>query len=261
MAIFNAYVDRVPVFLIAGNTIDETMRRPGAEWDHSIQDAGAIVRDILKWDDLPISLPHFAESAVRAYKIAMTTPAMPVMLVADSELQESPIAPAAKLRIPKLVLATPSQGDSGSVAEAARLLVTAENPVIVADRAARTSAGMISLIEFAEALEAPVIDRGGRMNFPSRHSLNQTERGRELIAEADVILGLELVDFWGTIHSFRDQLHRSSKSSVREGVKLISISNTDLYVKGNYQDIQRYPEVNLAIAADAETTLLRLSML
>ena len=29
-----------------------------------------MVRDYSKWDDLPISLPHFAESAVRAYKIA-----------------------------------------------------------------------------------------------------------------------------------------------------------------------------------------------
>jgi acetolactate synthase I/II/III large subunit len=255
MAIFNAYVDRAPIFMIAGNTLDETMRRPGVEWEHSIQDAGAIVREIVKWDDLPISLPHFAESAVRAYKIAMTTPTMPVLLVADSELQESPISTDTKFRIPKLVMETPPQGDSGSVAEVARLLVAAENPVIIADRAARTPAGMASLIELAETLQASVIDLGGRMNFPSRHPLNQTERSRALIAEADVILGLELADFWGNVHSFSDQLHRSSKSSVKEGAKLISISATDLYVKGNFQDIERYPEVDLAIGGDAEMTL------
>ena len=255
MAIFNAYCDRVPVYLIAGNTIDATMRRPGVEWNHSAQDVAAMVRDFLKWDDLPISLPHFSESAVRAYKIAMTTPTMPVLLVADSELQEGPIAPDAKFHIPKLALATPPQGDSGSVAEAARLLVAAENPVIVADRAARTPAGMMHLIELAEALQAPVIDQGGRLNFPTRHSLNHTQRSRALIADADVILGLELTDFWGTVHSMRDQLHRASKPTTRDGAKLISISATDLYVKGNYQDIQRYPEADLAIAADAETTL------
>ena len=39
---------------------------------HSVQDAAAMVRDFVKWDDMPISLQHFAESAVRAYKIAMT---------------------------------------------------------------------------------------------------------------------------------------------------------------------------------------------
>lgn len=41
-----------------------------------------MLRDYVKWDDLPISLPHFAESAVRAYKIPMTPPMMPVVLVA-----------------------------------------------------------------------------------------------------------------------------------------------------------------------------------
>ena len=88
MAIYNAYCDRVPVYLILGNIIDGTMRVPGVEWFHSVQDAAAMVRDFTKWDDLPISLQHFAESAVRAYKVAMTPPTLPVVLVADGELQE-----------------------------------------------------------------------------------------------------------------------------------------------------------------------------
>ena len=255
MAIFNAYCDRVPMYVIVGNTIDATQRRPGVEWDHSVQDAAALVRDFVKWDDLPASLPHFAESAVRAYKIAMTTPTMPVVLVADAALQEDPIAADAKLQIPKLVIAMPPQGDSGSVADAAKLLVAAQNPVIIAGRTARTPAGMARLIELAETLQAPVIDQGARMNFPSRHPLNQSENARTLIPSADVILGLELTDFWGTVHSYRDQLHRSSKSLTQENAKLISISAGDLYAKGNYQDIQRYQVVDLAIAADAETTL------
>ena len=86
MAIYNAYCDRVPVYLILGNIIDETKRAPGVEWDHSVQDAAAMVRDFTKWDDLPISLEHFAESAVRAYKIAMTPPMLPVVLVADGDI-------------------------------------------------------------------------------------------------------------------------------------------------------------------------------
>jgi acetolactate synthase-1/2/3 large subunit len=255
MAIFNAYCDRAPVYLIAGNSIDETMRRPGVEWEHSVQDVAALVRDFTKWDDLPISLPHFAESAIRAYKIAMTTPTMPVLIVADSELQERPIDKDTAIHIPKMALDSPPQGDSSAVAEAARLLVAAENPVIVADRTARTPAGMARLIELAEALQAAVIDQGGRMNFPTRHPLNQTERSRALISDADVILGLELGDFWGTVHSFRDQVHRTSKPATKSGAKLISITAGDLYTKGNYQDIERYPEVDLAIAGDSEATL------
>ena len=255
MAVYNAYCDYVPLIVIGGNIIDATKRMPPVEWTHSVQDAAALLRDYTKWDDLPISLPQFAESAVRAYKIAMTPPMMPVVLIADGELQENPIPTDARLNIPSLALATPPQGDSAAVAEAARLLIAAENPVLIVDRAARTAAGMALLVELAQALEAPVVDMGGRMNFPTRHPLNQTWRAREEIANADVILGLELADFWGAVHSYRDQMERTSRPITKPGVKLISISSTGLFFKSNYQNFQRYSEVNLDIAADAQATL------
>ena len=255
MAIYNAYCDRVPVYVIFGNIANAENRRPGVEWAHSVQDGAALVRDFTKWDDAPASLTHFAESAVRAYKIAMTPPMSPIVLVADGDLQEDAIAADARLTIPKLTLAAPPQGESGAVAESARLLVAAENPLIIADRAARTPAGLALLIELAEVLQAPVIDQGGRMNFPTRHPLNHTERSRALVGAADVILGLELTDFWGTVHSYRDQLQRTSQSITKPGAKLISITAGDLFLRSNYQDFERYPEVDLAIAADAEATL------
>jgi thiamine pyrophosphate-dependent acetolactate synthase large subunit-like protein len=255
MAVYNAYVDRAPVFMIIGNTVDAATRRPGVEWAHSVQDAALLVRDFTKWDDMPVSLQHFAESAVRAYKIATTPPNMPVLLVADGDLQESPMRPGERLHIPKITLASPPQGDSGAVAEAARLLVAAENPVIIADRCARTPAGLKLLLQLAETLRAPVVNQYGRMNFPSAHRLNQTERSRTVIADADVILGLEVWDFWGTVNNFRDQLHRTSRPIVKKGAKLISISTTDLNTKSNYQDFQRFPDLDLSMAADAEATL------
>jgi thiamine pyrophosphate-dependent acetolactate synthase large subunit-like protein len=255
MAVYNAYCDYVPVIVIGGNIIDATKRMPPVEWTHSVQDAAAMLRDFTKWDDLPISLTQFAESAVRAYKIAMTPPMMPVVLIADGELQENPIPADTKLSIPSLALATPPQGDSAAVAEAARLLAAAENPVLIVDRAARTAAGVALLIELAETLQAPVVDMGGRMNFPTRHPLNQTWRARDEISNADVILGLELADFWGAIHSYRDQMERTSRPITKPGAKLISISSTGLFFKSNYQNFQRYPEVNLDMAADAQATL------
>src|SRR3984893_16072486 len=92
MAIYNPYCDRGRVYIVIGNNLDATMRDAAyGEWPHSVQDAAAMVRDYVKWDDVPISLQHFAESAVRAYKVAMTPPMAPVLIVADSELQEKPI--------------------------------------------------------------------------------------------------------------------------------------------------------------------------
>ncbi len=213
MAVYNAYCDRVPIVIIGGNIIDATKRLSAVEWAHSVQDAAAPLRDYVKFDDLPISLPHFAESTVRAYKIAMTPPMMPVLIIVDGELQENPTPNDAALHIPKLSPTGPPQGDSGSVAEAARLLVAAENPVLIAGRAARTPAGMIYLMELAEALQIPVIDQMDRMNFPTRHPLNQTERAGELIAGADVILGLEVNDFWGA----RPFLSRSDGAHLSPG--------------------------------------------
>ncbi|PYU23556.1 MAG: thiamine pyrophosphate-binding protein [Acidobacteria bacterium] len=257
MGIYNAWAGRAPIFIILGNTVDAAERRPGVEWDHSAQDAAAMVRDYTKWDDVPASLPHFAESAVRAYRIAMTPPREPVVLVADSTLQESPIPQNATFHIPKLTLDTAPQGDSGSVAEAARLLVAADNPVVIAGHVVRSQASMQQFIEFAEALQVPIVDQGG--NLPSRHPLNQSLGGRGLIASADVILGLNVEDFWGALHNYRDQLHRSYQSITRSNAKLITITTGDLYLKSNYQDFQRLQDVDLAMAADPEVTLASLT--
>src|SRR5262245_19450065 len=123
MAVYNAYCDRVPVYLIVGNTLDATERRPGVEWAHSVQDAASLVRDFSKWDDTPISLEHFAESAVRAYKLATTPPMGPVLLVADSELQERPLGADSRPRIPKVTRSAAPQGDVAAVNEVAKLLV------------------------------------------------------------------------------------------------------------------------------------------
>jgi thiamine pyrophosphate-dependent acetolactate synthase large subunit-like protein len=255
MAIYDAYCDRVPVFLILGNIADAVERFNFVDWVHSAQDPAATIRDFVKWDDQPVSLAHFADSAVRAYKIAMTPPAMPVALVADHELQERPVPENSNLVVPKLTMTSPPAGDSGAVAEAARLLVSAENPVLVVDRAARTPGGLAHIIELAETLQAGVIDRNNRMNFPTRHPLNQTERGGAAVSGADAIIGLELTDFWGTVHAVRGQVYRTGVPITKPGTKLISITANDLYMKNNYQEVQRYQAVDLAIAADAETTL------
>src|SRR5579875_1558388 len=100
MAIYNAFADRAPVYLVVGNHADSAARS-GIESYHSAQDIAALVRDFTKWDDEPVSLEGFADSAVRAYQFATTPPMGPVLLVANHELQSSP-APPREPRIPRL---------------------------------------------------------------------------------------------------------------------------------------------------------------
>src|SRR5205085_5707688 len=255
MAMYNSWCDRVPVYVMIGNLLEADQRSPSAEWGHSAIDPAALVRDFVKWDDQPASLQHFAESAVRAYKIATTPPMGPVLLSLDAELQENPIPDRAALRIPKVTKVVPPVGDTGALGEAAKLLVAAQNPVIVCDRMSRTPAGMARLVELAETLQCAVVDQAGRLNFPSQHPLNQTYRSRAVISQADVVLGIEMNDLSGTLNAFTDRIVRTSRPVAKAGVKTITLGNRDLYMKSNYQDFHRYQEVDLAIAGDGEASL------
>ena len=203
---------------MGGNIVEadkrHARRRMGAFGDRS---GARSCATYVKWDDQPTSLQHFAESAVRAYKIAMTPPMGPVHAVArrraagksDSRSRRACVSPSSARVVPP-------QGDSGALAEAAKLLVAAENPVIICDRHARTPAGMARLVELAETLQCAVIDNAGRMNFPSRHPLNQSFRRGTVIPQADVILALEMNDIWGALNAFSDRIVRTSRRSPRK---------------------------------------------
>ncbi len=255
MALYNAYCDQAPVYMIVGNSVDASKRLFSFEWDHAAIDPAVIVRDYIKWDDQPGSLQHFAESAMRAWKVALTPPMGPILLSLDSEMQENPIPNRAALSIPPLTRVAPPQGDSAAVAETAGLLVKAENPVIVADRLARTQAGMDHLVELAEALQCPVIDAGGRSNFPTRHPLNHSGRSNAVLAQADVILALELNDLYGTTHMLSDRIDRRTRSIIKPTAHTISVTTSDLMSNANDQQFQRFQAVDLAITADGEETL------
>ena len=256
MAIYNAYADRVPIFMMVGASLDAARRPSAVDWLHAATDGPAMVRDFTKWDDTPGSLRHFGESAVRAWKFSMTPPYGPTLLAVDTLMQEDEIPGGVRATppIPKLPRISPPAGEEGAVKEAARLLVNAEHPVIYADRVARTPEGLKLLVQLAEALQAPVCDSNNRMNFPWRHPLNQSRRQRALLGEADVVLALEPGDPF-SLFTLKDS-SGNTRPALRAGAMKITISSVELAPKGNYQDLQRFAsDVDLAMAADAEATL------
>jgi hypothetical protein len=90
---------------------------------------------------------------------------------------------------------------------------------------------------------------------------NQKRRLGEFVKspQADVVLGMELTDYWGAVNAFIDNGDDGGpglrESLVKPGTKLISISSVDFLTKANYQDFERYQAIDLAMAADAETLL------
>jgi thiamine pyrophosphate-dependent acetolactate synthase large subunit-like protein len=239
MALFQAWADRVPVFMIVAHHRNPSgvVNRP-----HSAQDMGSIVADFVKFHDEATTLERFAEASMRAYRIAMTPPMGPVLLTVAAELQESMVA-RGSVRIPELSLASPPQGDTAAVREAARLLVNAEAPLVQVAKLGRTPKAWDLLIELAETLQAPV-DVGGYgswQKFPSWHRLYGTG-GRGYTP--DVTLGLEVGD-----------MSAQARAARAAGRKTISLSAEHLFQGSNIHDYGRYADVDLVIAADAEATL------
>lgn len=239
MAIYNSYADRVPVIMIVGNHGDAARRNQGVESLHSAQDMGALVRDYVKWDDEPLSLGHFSQSMVRAYNIAMTPPMGPVLIVANAELQKDPM-PANPPRIPKLARTTPPAGDPAAIEEAAKMLVAAQRPKILTERAARSQNGMKLVTELAETLQAAVVSTD-RLDISNVHPLAGSG-GRDY--SPDLTLCLEVND-----------LQNETRAARARGGKVISISSLSLNHKANLQDFGHYADIDLDIGGDPEATI------
>ena len=255
MAIYNSYCDQAPMIVLAGNRRDASERRSYVEWVHSVQDAAAMVRDYTKWDDNPGSLEHWGESMVRGYQLATTAPQMPVMLVCDEDLQEDPYPDTFHGHIPKLPTEVHASIDMNTANDVARQLLAAENPVILVGRSARTAKGLDLLLELANLVQCAVVDQKRRMNFPNRHPLNQTARQRAVLQEADLVLGIEVWDFFGATHTLSGRFKTEARAVTKPNVKMISITASDLFFKSNYQTFFRNTETDLSVAADGEASL------
>src|SRR5262249_12796556 len=189
---------------------------------------------------------------------AMTPPYGPVMISLDAGLQDEPVDDP-HLYIPRYVPTAPPHADLNGLRETARLLVAAENPVIVADRAARSQTGVDLIVQLAELLQVPVIDQGGRLNMPRTHYLDQSGQAQNLIRNADLIVGLELHDLWALVNQYVDNGeehgHGIRESRIKPTTKLVTINSAELLTKSNYQDFQRVQTADIGMAGDAEASL------
>ena len=196
MAIFNAWLDRAGVLVLgATGPAASEQRRPWIDWIHTAQGQGEAVRNFVKWDDQPTSIPAAVESLVRAHHIVTAEPQGPVYVCFDAADQEQRLSEPFVLpdlsRFPK---PTRVQADPAALEEAAELLLGAQRPVVVADYLGRSTDAVDGLIRLAESLSLPVLDIGDLFSFPNRHPLNATGAAGELLAEADVVLALDVYD-------------------------------------------------------------------
>lgn len=246
MAIFNAWCDRVPILLLGGTgAMDAARRRPWIEWIHTALVQGNHVRDFVKWDDQPQSVAAAVESLVRAYRLIRAEPCAPAYVCLDVSLQEDPLPPGTGVPsdLERWIGQTTVQPETGALESAADWLAAAERPVILADRVGRSAEGPPALVRLAELLGAPVVDLGARFNFPSTHPLDATGAGDVALADADLVLAVDVTD-----------LHGALRKAGRPR-RVLTLSVADLLVRSWSADYQQLEPADLALVGDSRVTL------
>ncbi len=253
MAIFNAWCDRVPLLLLGGiGPMDAAERRPWIDWIHTSNQPATIIRDYVKWHDEPRSVKAAIEAIHRACRITNTEPKAPVFVGIDALIQENDLTDDIALaNINKLQPPRPPQADQAALEQTAQLLCQAENPLIIADYMGRNPEAVAHLVHLAQTLSIPVLDLGGRYNFPNNHPLCLTGAEDKLIPQADVILMLEVQDVAGVLET-----HQANTDA-----KTIHVTLADNLISQWAADYQKLFEVDMTIAADSAVFLPALTQL
>jgi acetolactate synthase I/II/III large subunit len=261
MAIYYAYIDRAPVFIIgATGPMDETKRRPRIDWIHTAQDQGDAVRAYTKWDYQPHTVDGVPDSFARGYAVMMTEPRGPVYICYDAWLQEQKLdhvvamPPAEGAKVPSRIAADPA-----ALEHAADLIAAASKPVIIAEYVGREADGFHALVALAETGGIPVYDVDSRLNFPSRHPLNMSH-AKDVFRDADLILCLDTRD-WERPTRELVSATREVTSVVPKGAKWIEIGFGDLELSSWTLDYQRLLHADLRILADTTVALPALTRL
>jgi acetolactate synthase-1/2/3 large subunit len=255
LALYYAYIDRCPVFVIgATGPMDEKLRRPFIDWIHTAFAQGSAVRDFTKWDYQPGSIHGVPDSFSRAYSIMMTEPQGPVYMVYDAGLQEAvlteeiPLPEASAVKVPPRLAA-----DADLVAQAADELLAADYPVLLTEYAARMPLGYESTVALAETVGAAVFDINKRLGFPNRHPLNVSMHA-DAFNEADLVMALDVVDWTRGSHKANWQT-REVECVCKPGCKWIDVGFADTEISKWATDYNKHHNWDMRILADTANAI------
>src|SRR5262249_55352489 len=200
--IMNAARSNVPMLFTAGrNPITEAgalgSRDRQIHWAQESFDQGALVREFVKWDYELRNFPQLETVVDRALAISQVEPQGPVYLTLPREVlgeRHESFEYSDPARAPR---PGPLAPDPESVAEAARLLAAARNPIVITKALGRDPDAVASLVALAEALAVPVFEQAHtHMNFPQDHPLHAGFDSASGLADADLILVVEADAPW-----------------------------------------------------------------
>lgn len=227
MAVYDAFVDQVPMLILGGSGPRDRFSRRPIDWIHSADTQAELIRQYVKWDDEPSPAGAFVPSVLKAHQIANSAPKGPTYVSLDCALQEEFVGDAEvpHFQVPLYEPAPPIAPDPNTIAKAAAMLCGARLPLIVGGQIAMDSSATSSLVKLVELLGAAYIDDRNVVSFPTKHPNNCTG-DLSVFALADIILSVGVRD----LPSLMERGNRNSDSHVEEQ-KIIDLSIGDLGAK------------------------------
>lgn len=201
MGAINAACDNIPVLLFSGRTPTVEKGRFGARtvpigWGQEMLDQSGLIREACKWD-YELRFPEQVFDVTdRAHGIAASTPKGPVYVSLPREVLSETISAGGAGRRPQMREAIIGP-DPAVMAEIARLVATAEHPVIFAQHGAGSSEAFAALSRLAETWGISVCQYWAvELAIPTTHPMAAGPDPKPLLERADVIVCLDVLAPW-----------------------------------------------------------------
>jgi acetolactate synthase-1/2/3 large subunit len=149
-----------------------------------------------KWRCEISNLDLLPQSIIKAFMLSMTEPRGPTYVTLRQDLMAARVNPRPwRFKISNFS-ASSFEADGESVETAAKLLLEAENPIVLATSMGRNTSAVPRLVELAEAIGCGVVDGRNFLNFPMDHLLflgfhRRARAESPFLKEADVLLCIE----------------------------------------------------------------------
>jgi len=219
----NAATENVPVLLFSGRTPVTERGRLGTRtvpigWGQEMRDQAALVREATKWD-YELRFPEQALDVIdRAYAIANSTPKGPVYLSLPREVLCEP-CPSVGLEARSRMSPAVAAPQPEALEAAAKLIVGAKCPLIIAQRGAGSAEGFATLAALAEAWGIPVSQYWAvQLAIASDHPMSVGSNPKNWLKDADVVIVIDSLAPWSP-----------DAHEVPDSCKVIQIGQDPLY--------------------------------
>jgi acetolactate synthase-1/2/3 large subunit len=195
--IMNAARENVPILMTSGRTPLTEEGFDGSRslyihWGQEMFDQASTLREMVKWDYELRNAKQIETIVDRAVTVAMTEPRGPVYLSLPREVLAEDPGEFTYQSPTRRVVARAAAADPAALDEAAEILASAENPLIITASMGQNRAAVPALESLAEHYALPVITYRPRyVNIASDHPMHLGYEPGAYLRDVDAVLVID----------------------------------------------------------------------